>query len=180
MLNLFVGLRAMICPSISMWSALNHRVSGLLFSYFLELFLIFAFLLFTDTSSVIFTNGAELTKPLKKPEFHVSIESVLDFFIKKDYMFATRKVINNTQLFISYRRANFVRADFQTDLDIAGMHIADVSGTRIMVAAVHNEHVAHLYVSESNKDNTVIKFVLSLENVFSYVPGLTWQSSWLV
>lgn len=125
-------------------------------------------------------NGAELTKPLTRPEFNVAIESVQDFFIKKDFMFATRKVLNNTQLFISYKRGKFVRADFQTELDIAGMHIADVSETRIMVAAVHNEHVAHLYVSESNADKTVIKFVLSLENVFSYVPGLTWQSSWLV
>lgn len=125
-------------------------------------------------------NGAELTKSLTRPEFNVAIESVQEFIVKKDFMFATRKVLNNTQLFISYRRGKFVRADFQTELDITGLHIADVSATRIMVAAVHNEHVAHLYVSESNSDKTVIKFVLSLENVFSYVPGLTWQSSWLV
>lgn len=125
-------------------------------------------------------NAADLLIRDKRPQFNLVIENVLEFFIKKDFMFATRKVLNNTQLFISYKRGNFVRADFQTELDIAGMHIADVSGNRIMVAAVHNEHVAHLYVSESNADMTVIKFVPSLENVFSYVPGLTWQSSWLV
>lgn len=125
-------------------------------------------------------NGAELHKPNARPTFNLAIENVHEFFIKKDFMFATRKVLNNTQLFISYKRGNFVRADFQTELDIAGMHIADVSGNRIMVAAVHNEHLAHLYVSESSADMTEIKFVLSLENVFSYVPGLTWQSSWLV
>lgn len=125
-------------------------------------------------------NAAELTKSFTRPEFNLAIENVQEFFFKKDFMFATRKVLNNTKLLISYRREKFVSADFQTELDIAGLHIADVTETRIMVAAVHNEHVTHLYVSESNADKTVIKFVLSLENVFSYVPGLTWQSSWLV
>lgn len=61
-----------------------------------------------------------------------------------------------------------------------GIHIADVEGKRIMVSAIHTEIVSHLYVSESNSDLTDIKFVPSLENIFSYVPDLTWKSSWLV
>lgn len=70
-----------------------------------------------DSSSVIFMNAAQLLK--KEPKkFNLLIENVQDFHIKKDFMFATRKVPNNTQLFISYRRGPFVKADFQTELEI--------------------------------------------------------------
>lgn len=53
--------------------------------------------------------------------FNKLIENVQDFHIKKDFMFATRRVPNNTQLFISYRRGPFVKADFQTELEIKVM-----------------------------------------------------------
>lgn len=57
-----------------------------------------------------------------KPKiFNKLIENVQDFHIKKDYMFATRRVPNNTQLFISYRRGPFIKADFQTELEIKVM-----------------------------------------------------------
>lgn len=113
-------------------------------------------------------------------KFNLLIENVQDFYIKKHFMFATRKVLNSTQLFISYKRGRFVKADFQTELEIKGLHIADVEGRRIMVSAVHSEVMSHLYVSEANNDMTDIKFALSLESVFSYLPQLTWKSSWLV
>lgn len=71
----------------------------------------------TDSSSVIFMNAAQLLKDEPK-KFNLLIENVQDFHIKKDFMFATRKVPNNTQLFISYRRGPFVKADFQTELEI--------------------------------------------------------------
>lgn len=51
-------------------------------------------------------------------KFNLLIENVQDFYIKKDFMFATRKVPNNTQLFVSYRRNSFVKAEFQTDHEI--------------------------------------------------------------
>lgn len=70
-----------------------------------------------DSSSVIFMNAAQLLKDEPK-KFNLLIENVQDFHIKKDFMFATRKVPNNTQLFISYRRGPFVKADFQTELEI--------------------------------------------------------------
>lgn len=70
-----------------------------------------------DTSSIIFMNAATLLTDEPK-KFNLLIENVQDFHIKKDFMFATRKVPNNTQLFISYRRGAFVRADFQTELEI--------------------------------------------------------------
>ncbi|XP_052861860.1 sortilin-related receptor-like [Anopheles cruzii] len=132
----------------------------------------------TNTSSVIFFNAADLYAGNRK--FNVLIEKVEDFHIKKDFMFASQRLPNNTQLLISYKRGKFVKADFQTELDIRGYHVADVEGRRIMISVVHTERISHLYVSESNDDLTDIKFVPSLENVFSYIPDLNWRSSWLV
>lgn len=71
----------------------------------------------SDSSSVIFMNAAQLLKNEPK-KFNLLIENVQDFHIKKDFMFVTRKVPNNTQLFISHRRGAFVKADFQTELEI--------------------------------------------------------------
>lgn len=87
------------------------RLSNLmiLFIFFLEFF--------TDSSSVIFMNASQLLRDGPK-KFNLLIENVQDFFIKKDFMFGTRKVPNNTQLFVSYRRNSFVKADFQTDQEI--------------------------------------------------------------
>lgn len=112
--------------------------------------------------------------------FNLLIENVQDFYIKKDFMFATRKVMNNTQLFISYKREQFIKADFQTELEIKGLHIVDVENRRIMISAVHSETLSHLYVSESDSKMSSIKFVPSLERVFTFIPQLSWPSSWLV
>lgn len=62
-------------------------------------------------------NASLLVKEEPK-KFNLLIENVQDFHIKKDFMFATRKVLNNTQLFISYKRERFIKADFQTELEI--------------------------------------------------------------
>lgn len=48
-----------------------------------------------------------------------------------------------------------------------------------MISAVHSETTAHLYVSESDAQMSKIRFVPSLEQIFSYIPDLTWKSSWL-
>uniref|UniRef100_W4VRP1 Sortilin-related receptor n=1 Tax=Corethrella appendiculata TaxID=1370023 RepID=W4VRP1_9DIPT len=133
----------------------------------------------TNTSSVIFYNASNLLQNGPK-NFNVLIQNVQDFHIKKDFMFATRKDLNNTKLLISYKRGQFIKADFQTELDIKGIHIADVEGKRIMISVVHTERISHLYVSESDQNMTDIKFVPSLENIFTYVPELNWRASWLV
>lgn len=62
-------------------------------------------------------NASILVKSEPK-KFNLLIENVQDFAIKKDFMFATRKVLNNTVLFISYKRERFIKADFQTELEI--------------------------------------------------------------
>lgn len=133
----------------------------------------------TNTSSIIFINASELLKNGPK-KFHPLIENVQEFYVKKDFMFVTQKSLNNTtKLLISYRREAFVKADFITELDVRAIHIADVEGKRIMLSAIHNEKISHLYVSESNENMTDIKFVQSLENVFTYMPDHNWKSSWL-
>lgn len=48
-----------------------------------------------------------------------------------------------------------------------------------MISAVHSEIITNLYVSEMDAAMSTIKFVLSLEQVFTYIPELTWRSSWL-
>lgn len=124
-------------------------------------------------------NASTLIKNEPK-KFNSLIENVQDFHVKKDFMFATRKVLNATQLFISYKRGRFIRAEFQTELNILGIHIADVEGKRIMLSAAHSHTVSHLYVSELDQSMNSIKFVLSLEKIFTYIPELTWTASWLV
>lgn len=128
---------------------------------------------------MIFINASTLLSNGPK-KFNLLIENVHEFHVKKDFMFATQKLLNNTKLLISYRRGRFVKADFQTELDVKGLHIADVEGKRILISVVHNEKISHLYVSEANAELTDIKFVQSLENVFTYIPELNWRSSWLV
>lgn len=83
---------------------------------FTRLMMIFV-LFYADTSSVIFMNASDLLKN-QSQKYNLLIENVQDFHIKKDFMFATRKVLNNTQLYISYKRGRFVKADFQTELEI--------------------------------------------------------------
>ncbi|XP_041981642.1 sortilin-related receptor-like [Aricia agestis] len=103
-----------------------------------------------------------------------------DFQIKGDYMFATRqKDKNSLDLYISYQRGPFYKAEFQTELDLVKFHIADVTDKRLFVSVMHSENLVNLYVSEINKNYTQYNFVLSLEQVLSYFPEGNWKDSWL-
>lgn len=51
-------------------------------------------------------------------KFNLLIENVQEFYVKKDFMFATQKILDGTKVLISYRRGSFIKADFQTELDI--------------------------------------------------------------
>lgn len=72
-----------------------------------------------------------------------------------------------------------LRFNGKTSNSFQGLHIADVEGRRIMISAVHSEATSHLYVSESDPSMKKIRFVPSLEQIFTYIPDLTWKSSWL-
>lgn len=82
-------------------------------------------------------------------------------------------------LYVSFKRGPFVKAKFQSEHSNMKYHIADVNGEQAMVVVVHEPNVANLYVSvDVSKDS--VKFALSLENIFCYMPNVTWQNSWLV
>lgn len=80
---------------------------------------------------------------------------------------------------MSYQRGPFVKAEFQTELDLKEYHISDVTGSRIFISVSHADTLANLYVSEINKDFTAFKFVPSLESILCYFPNSTWNKSWL-
>lgn len=82
-------------------------------------------------------------------------------------------------LYISYLRGPFIKAEFQTELDLREFHISDVAGNRILISASHADNISNLYVSEINKNFTEYNFVLSLESILCYFPNSTWKNSWL-
>lgn len=89
------------------------------------------------------------------------------------------QVANTTQVLVSYKRGSFIKTQIQTVQEMKGIHICDVEGRRIMMAIAHSETSANLYVSESNPNMTVIKFVPSLENIFTFIPKVTWKNGWI-
>lgn len=115
--------------------------------------------------------------------FTIIARDVKDFHVKGDFMFCTREVRQaektDHELLVSFKRGPFVKAEFQTDQPTLKYHIADVSGEQAMIVVVHDPHLANLYVSVDVTRESV-KFALSLENIFCYMPNVTWQGSWLV
>ncbi|XP_049769267.1 sortilin-related receptor-like [Schistocerca cancellata] len=108
----------------------------------------------------------------------IVIRDVLDFQIKGDFAFATRRV-NTTavSLMVSYRGAPFKEAQFDRTISPhTGYYIADVSGTDVFVVASHLDILPTLYASR-NADASV--YSLSLDNFFCYFPGSSWKNSWL-
>lgn len=85
----------------------------------------------------------------------------------------------NIDLYISYQRGPFYKAEFQTELDLRKFHIADVTNKRIFVSVMHTENAANLYVSEISKNFTKYNFVLSMEQVLCYFPDGNFKNSWL-
>lgn len=129
------------------------------------------------TSSVIILSG-ELGS--NSETLTVLIENVVDFWVKRDFMFATREVsANNLDLYVSYKRGPFLKAIFQTELDNRAFHIVDADAVRVFVAVSHTERMANLYVSELYSSSKVMKFGLSLERVLCYFHNKMWKESWL-
>lgn len=110
------------------------------------------------------------------------INDIVDFQVKGDYMFATKKSTSNSsqglELFVSFKRQPFVSAQFDTDLARKEYHIADVSFDRIFVSVSHTETLVNLYISELI-DKKSAKFILSLPNILTFFPNNTWKDSWL-
>lgn len=111
---------------------------------------------------------------------NVFAENVKDFQIKNDFIFITKLAQqNNYDLYIAYKGGELKKSVFASELNRLEYHIADVTGTRVMVAVSHTEKLSHLYVSEGLGTGNVVPFSLSLEAVFCYFPNSTWKDSWL-
>jgi len=110
--------------------------------------------------------------------YTVLIRGVDDFQVREDFMFATRRTsANNSDLYISYKRGNFMKAHFPSELERQAFHVADVSDGEVMVVVNHTAMRMNLYVSQL-KDSTGIHFSLSLEQIFCYFPNSTWMGTW--
>lgn len=56
----------------------------------------------------------------------------------------------------------------------------DVTGNRALVAVSHSNTSSNLYMSENlGGNNDQVRFTLSLEDVLAFLPGTTWQDTWL-
>lgn len=117
--NLLSGPLLKVIQFTCMLNAPNSQVSTFRF-HFKMWQIIITKTFFTDTSSIIFLDAADLVgfRLGSKNKFNLLIENVQEFFIKKDFMFATQKILDDTKVLISYRRGRFVKATFQTELDI--------------------------------------------------------------
>lgn len=112
--------------------------------------LLLHFFLSLDTSSIIFIDASNLLKNGEK-KFNLLIENVQEFYIKKDFMFATQKILNSTIVLISYKRGRFVKADFQTELDIKV-----------------SQHEANIFFFEHFINNTYVPLTLQLRVGYSH------------
>ncbi|CAL7939536.1 unnamed protein product [Xylocopa violacea] len=112
----------------------------------------------------------------------VVISDVEDFQIRGDFRFATSKKLKNgtehLDLYVSYKKFDFVKAEFSTALPIKDYHIVDVSHNRVFVAASHSDTQVNLYISEVINQKRAT-FTLSLEGILTFFPNSTWKDSWL-
>ncbi|XP_013407942.1 sortilin-related receptor isoform X2 [Lingula anatina] len=108
---------------------------------------------------------------------------VVDFEIKNDYMFATRRMRvtgsqkqNLTlQLWVSGRDGLFQRARFPSQLFERDYYIADASEDQVFACVNHNATLTHLYISDASGTN----FSLSLERVVYFNPKGALKDTWL-
>ncbi|XP_041372534.1 sortilin-related receptor-like [Gigantopelta aegis] len=111
------------------------------------------------------------------------ISGVRDFQVKDQYLFATKHVhllgpriqSATTQLWVSYNRKKFRKAEFPSHMHQEEFYIADASESQVMACVNHNRTVTHLYVSEVQG----LKFSLSLERVVYFNPRGANNDTWL-
>nr|CAD7266341.1 unnamed protein product [Timema shepardi] len=109
----------------------------------------------------------------------VLIEDVDNFQVRGDFMFVTRKSgRDNLDLYISHKKGEFLRAQFQSEMNRREFYIADITDTQVFVVVSHTQSQANLYVSQAEEGRS-LKFALSLERIFCYFPNTTWRDSWL-
>lgn len=126
--------------------------------------------------------------------------AVKDLYIKENYLFTSKtnsKSVSNLicihktskllyilqgklELYVSYKLNRQLPCVFDSELDMKGFLIVDVSANRAVVAVSHSDTLSHLYVSDDlSGTNGQVHFTLSLESAFCYFPNITWHMSFL-
>ncbi|CAL1547728.1 unnamed protein product, partial [Lymnaea stagnalis] len=111
----------------------------------------------------------------------VLLTDVVNFEIKGEYMFATKSVrlfgasFNpQLQLWVSYRREKFVKAEFPVSGNVTDFYVADASEGQLMVCVALNG-TASLYISDARG----YRFSLSLQNIVYFNPKTMTDLHWL-
>lgn len=107
---------------------------------------------------------------------NVSAASYFSFTLKKINICLQGRL----ELYVSYKLGKKLLCIFDSELDMLGYYVVDVTNNRALIAVSHTDTVSHLYVSENLAGNNgKVMFTLSLESVFCYFPNTTWHQSWL-
>ncbi|XP_063217852.1 sortilin-related receptor-like [Bacillus rossius redtenbacheri] len=126
--------------------------------------------------STVLVSGSMFQTPR---DAQLLIKDVEEFQVKGDYMFATRRVdVRNLDLYISYKRGEFVRAQFMSELDRREFFVADVNDSQVFMVVGHTDTLSNLYVAQMS-DGSSVSFALSLERIFCFFPNSTWRYTWL-
>ncbi|CAG9822420.1 unnamed protein product [Phaedon cochleariae] len=118
---------------------------------------------------------------LRRRNSQIYATGVKDLFFKGDYLFTTRyNSKGDLELYVSYKLGKQQKCAFSTSKKILGYFVVDVTETRALIAASHSNVSSNLYVSENlGGSDGEVRFGLSLKDVFAFIPGMTWQNTWL-
>ncbi|XP_014239724.1 sortilin-related receptor-like isoform X1 [Cimex lectularius] len=107
-------------------------------------------------------------------------QEVEQFSVAGDFIFTSKRLSpGKNEVYISYQGGEFLKAEFDSNLDCAGFYVADVTERRILMVIAHTETLSNIFVSEYKSGVKKYSFRLSLERVFAYIPDVMWKTSWL-
>lgn len=140
-----------------------------------------------DTVYVEEKRGSGGNAVLKSHDYFVNfdrvIEGVQDFELQDEYLFATkrqhllgsRNPEGTLQFWVSYRRQDFVNAQFPMQHNHTDYYVADASEGQVLLCVVHNSSDTNLYISNVQGS----QFSLSLERVVYFNPKGANKDTWL-
>lgn len=87
---------------------------------------------------------------------------------------------NSTELFVSHKLGKVLPCIIDSDKKPNEFYVVDVSSDRALIVGSNSEYSSTLYVSDELGGNDgIVKFTVSLPDVFCYFPNRTWHNSWL-
>ncbi|ERL95566.1 sortilin-related receptor [Dendroctonus ponderosae] len=123
--------------------------------------------------SIIYSNNL-----FKNRVSEVYATNIQDFFLKGDYLFTTKNGSSGLELYVSHLLSKQLLCMFDTALNISNFFVADVTGSRALVAASHSPTSSNLYVSDNlGGTEGKVRFTLSIKDVFAFFPNTTWKGT---